>query len=211
MKIVALVYPGMTLQDTIGPIQAWSFLPDYEVQFVWKSVGPVVTDCGLPVHATHDFDSAWAEPDVLMVGGGARPTIELLGDAAVTGFLASRGAGAKWICSVCTGSLLLGAAGLLKGYRAACHWGAREQLAQFGAEASDERVCFDRNRLSGGGITSGVDFGIAVAGHWAGDDTGRTIELVMEYAPQPPYGTGRPELADPATLERAGQLLAAAM
>lgn len=211
MKVLVLVYPGMTLQDTIGPIQAWSLMPDYEVQFVWKTPGEVLTDSGLPVIATHDFSTAWSDPDVLMVGGGARPTIELLGDQQLSQFLASRGEKAKWVCSVCTGSLLLGSAGLLKGYRAACHWSARDQLRQFGAEPSEERVCIDRNRLSGGGVTSGIDFGIAVAGKWAGDDMGRAIELVLEYAPQPPYGTGRPELADDKTRETVSKMLAEAM
>ena len=109
------------------------------------------------------------------------------------------------------GPLLLGAAGLLRGYRAAGHWGARDALAQFGAEPSNERVCIDRNRLTGGGITAGIDFGIAVAGHWAGESTGRVIELIMEYAPQPPYGTGRPDLADPQTLAAAHVALQEAM
>src|SRR5207344_172389 len=141
--------------------------------------------------------------DVLIVGGGAKPTLDLLGDAATTALLADRGSRARWVCSVCTGALLLGAAGLLRGYRAATHWGARDALKQFGAEWSGERICVDRNRLTGGGITAGVDFGIKVAGHWAGDDMGRIIELIMEYAPQPPYGSGGPDLAD-------GQTLAAA-
>jgi len=115
------------------------------------------------------------------------------------------------VCSVCTGSLLLGGAGLLRGYRAAVHWGAREALSQFGAEPSNERVCIDRNRLTGGGITAGIDFGIAVAGHWAGENTGRLIELVMEYAPQPPYRTGRPDLADAETLAAARAAMQQAM
>jgi cyclohexyl-isocyanide hydratase len=115
------------------------------------------------------------------------------------------------LASVCTGSLLLGAAGLLKGYRAAVHWGARDALSQFGAEPSNERVCIDRNRLTGAGITAGVDFGIAVAGHWAGESTGRLIELIMEYAPQPPFGTGRPDLADAQTLATARAAMQQAM
>jgi cyclohexyl-isocyanide hydratase len=106
---------------------------------------------------------------------------------------------------------LLGAAGLLRGYRAAAHWGAREALTQFGAEPSSERVCIDRNRITGGGITAGVDFGITVAGHWAGESVGRVIELIMEYAPQPPYGTGRPDLADAQTLAAAQTALQQAM
>lgn len=211
MKIVALLYPQMTLLDLVGPMQVWSFLPGAEIQFVWRQKGPVATDCGLPVVATHDFSDAATDPDVLFVGGGAYATLALLGQPDVLAFVAARGERAKWVTSVCTGSLILGAAGLLRGYRAACHWGAREQLTNFGAIPSEERVCIDRNRMSGGGITSGIEFGLTVAGQWAGADTGRTLELIMEYAPAPPFGTGRPELADAATRERAHALLAAAM
>ena len=118
---------------------------------------------------------------------------------------------ARWVFSVCTGSLLLVAAGLLRGYRAAVHWGAREALSQFGAEPSTERICVDRNRLTGGGVTAGIDFGIAMAGRWAGQSMGRVVELLLEYAPQPPYGTGRPELADPQTLAAARTALEQAM
>jgi cyclohexyl-isocyanide hydratase len=211
MKVLALVYPGMTLLDMVGPLQAWSFLPGYEVQYVWHRPGTVVTDCGLGVQATHSFEDAWTDPDVLFVGGGAKPTLDLLSDSVAISFLADRGTRAGWVCSVCTGSLVLGAAGLLRGYRAAVHWGARDILSQFGAEPSSERVCVDRNRLTGGGVTAGVDFGIAVAGLWAGEGRGRVIELIMEYAPQPPYGTGRPELADTETLATARAELQHAM
>ena len=211
MKVLALVYPGMTLLDLVGPMQAWSFLPDYEVQYAWHRAGAIPTDCGLSVQATNSFEDAWTDPDVLFVGGGAKPTWDLLGDSAAIAFLADRGSRARWVCSVCTGALLLGAAGLLRGYRAAVHWGVREALTQFGAEPSSERVCVDRNRLTGGGITAGVDFGIAVAGHWAGESMGRVLELIMEYAPQPPYGTGRPDLADPQTLAAARAALQQAM
>ena len=211
MKVLALVYPGMTLLDVVGPVQAWSFLPGYEVQYAWHRRGAVPTDCGLSVEATHSFEDAWTDPDVLMVGGGAKPTLDLLGDTKAIAFLADRGSRARWVCSVCTGSLLLGAAGLLRGYRASVHWGARDALAQFGAEVSNERVCFDRNRITGGGITAGVDFGIAAAGHWSGESTGRLIELIMEYAPQPPYGTGRPDLADAQTLAAAKTAMQQAM
>jgi cyclohexyl-isocyanide hydratase len=192
-------------------MQAWSCLPDYEVQYVWHRCGAVITDCGLSVQATHSFEDAWADPDVLFVGGGAKPTLDLLSDSAAIAFLADRGSRARWVCSVCTGSLLLGAAGLLRGYRAAVHWGAREILQQFGAEPSSERVCIDRNRLTGGGVTAGIDLGITVAGQWAGESMGRVIELILEYAPQPPYGTGRPELADPQTLATARAALQQAM
>jgi cyclohexyl-isocyanide hydratase len=211
MKVLALIYPGMTLLDLVGPMQVWSLLPGYEVQYAWHCAGEVATDCGLSVQATHSFEDAWTDSDVVFVGGGARPTLDLLADSAVTAFLADRGSRARWVCSVCTGSLLLGAAGLLRGYRAAVHWGARDALKQFGAEPSSERVCIDRNRLTGGGITAGIDFGIAVAGHWAGESTARVIELIMEYAPEPPFGTGRPDLADAKTLATAREALHRAM
>src|SRR4029450_1981746 len=211
MKVLALIYPGMTLLDLVGPLQAWSFLPDYEVQYVWHRSGAVPTDCGLTINATNSFEDAWTDPDVLFVGGGAKPTLDLLGDSAAIAFLADRGAPARSACSVCTGALVLGAAGLLRGYRAAVHWGAREALTQFGAEPSSERVCVDRNRLTGGGVTARVDFGIAVAGRWAGESMGRVIELIMEYAPQPPYGPGRPELADPQSLAAARTAMRQAM
>jgi cyclohexyl-isocyanide hydratase len=211
MKVLALVYPNMTLLDLVGPVQAWSFLPGYEVQYAWHRSGPVLTDCGLRVQATNSFEDALTDPDVLFVGGGAKATLDLLGDSAAIAFLADRGSRARWVCSVCTGALLLGAAGLLRGYRAAVHWGAREALSQFGAEPSNERVCVDRNRLTGAGITAGVDFGIAVAGQWAGENMGRVIELIMEYAPQPPYGTGRPDLADAQTLAAARAAMQQAM
>src|SRR5215475_4533090 len=110
MKVLALVYPGMTLLDLVGPMQAWSFLPGYEVQYVWHHPGEVRSDCGLGVNATHGFDAAWSDPDVVFVGGGAKPTLDLLGDSAAIGFIADRGSRARWVCSVCTGSLLLGAA-----------------------------------------------------------------------------------------------------
>ncbi len=207
MKVVALVYPGMTLQDLLGPIQVWSMLPEFAVQFVWHQPGPVRTDCRMSIQATHAFADAWANPDVLMVGGGGKPTDDLLGDDAVLGFLEQRGQAARWVCSVCTGSLLLGAAGLLRGYRAATHWSARDRLAAFGAELSTDRVCIDRNRLTGGGVTAGIDFGLTVAGLWAGDAAAKVIELILEYAPEPPYGTGRPDLADPETLARAQAIL----
>lgn len=209
LRIQAVVFEGMTLLDLVGPMQAWSLLPGAMMQYVGKIAGPVTSDCGLIVTATHDFSTAWPDPDVLFIGGAGRATLTMVADPAVAAFLKSRGEQARWITSVCTGSLILGAAGLLQGYRAATHWAAREQLTQFGATVSDERMCIDRNRMTGGGITSGIDFGIALAGKWAGDDVARMIELMMEYAPQPPFGTGRPELADPATLAAARQAAAA--
>jgi putative intracellular protease/amidase len=105
MKVLSLVYPGMTLLDLVGPIQAWSVLAGFEVQYAWHHSGAVPTDCGLSVQATHRFEDTWTDPDVLFVGGGAKPTLDLLSDSATIAFLADRGSRARWVCSVCTGSL----------------------------------------------------------------------------------------------------------
>jgi len=203
MRVMALLYPGQTPQDMIGPLTALGALPGYEAQFVWKTPGPVQSDCAISFVATHSYENACKDPDILLVGGGGKPTMDRLDDQETLAFLADRGAKAQWVTSVCTGSLLLGAAGLLRGYRSACHWAVREALASFGAIPSADRVVFDRNRASGGGVTAGLDFGLALVGRICGDSYGRMVELIMEYAPAPPYGCGRPELADPATLQAA--------
>jgi cyclohexyl-isocyanide hydratase len=211
MKVLALIYPGLTLQDVLGPLQAWMVLPGFELELVWKNKGPVVSDCAVPVVATHDFEGASADPDILLVGGGGKPTFDLLEDEETLAFLADRGARARWVTSVCTGSLVLGAAGLLRGYRSACYWYVRDKLAAFGAIPSPERVVIDRNRASGGGVTAGIDFGIRMVGILAGDPLGRAAELLLEYAPAPPYGTGRPENADPETLAMTRAILSEGM
>lgn len=203
MKVMMLLYPGQTPQDTIGPLTAFSVMPGFEAQFVWKQPGPVLSDAGISLLATHSFQEAWKDPDILFAGGGAKPTIDLLDDQETLAFLADRGSRAQWVTSVCTGSLLLGAAGLLRGYRSACHWAVREMLSAFGATPSPDRVVIDRNRASGGGVTAGLDFGLTLVGHILGEPYGRMVELAIEYAPAPPFGCGRPELADQATLDAA--------
>jgi len=199
-RIQMLVYPGMTLQDLVGPLQVWAAWPGAEIQFAWKEVGPVPTDSGLAVIATTSLADAWAEPDILFAPGGLLPTFELLDDAAVIEFLRARGAQAKWVTSVCTGAVLLGAAGLLRGYRATTHWFARDSLALFGATPANERWVIDRNRATGGGVTAGIDFGLAVLAQLAGAETARVVQLALEYSPQPPFRSGTPEEADPRTL-----------
>jgi cyclohexyl-isocyanide hydratase len=199
-RIQMLVYPGMTLQDLVGPLQVWAAWPGAEIQFAWKSTGPVPTDSGLAVIATTSFADAWAAPDILFAPGGLLPTFELLEDEAAIGFLRSRGEQAKWVTSVCTGAVLLGAAGLLRGYRAATHWFARDSLALFGATPSSERWVIDRNRATGGGVTAGIDFGLALLSHVAGPELARVVQLALEYSPQPPFRSGTPEEATPQTL-----------
>ena len=199
-RIQMLVYPGMTLQDLVGPLQVWAAWPGVEIQFAWKNAGPVTTDSGLAVIATTSLEDAWTAPDILFTPGGLLPTFELLDDATVMDFLRTRGAQAKWVTSVCTGAVLLGGAGLLRGYRAATHWFARDSLALFGATPSSERWVIDRNRATGGGVTAGIDFGLALMAHVAGPELARITQLALEYSPQPPFRSGTPQEAAPETL-----------
>lgn len=205
MKVACFLYPQFTSIDMIGPITVWQFVPDVQFEFIAARKGPLTTDTGLAFVATHDYQDASSDPDVVFVPGGARPTFDALQDPALLEAVAHAGARAKWITSVCTGSLVLGAAGLLQGYRSACHWYARPWLEKFGAIPDPARVVIDRNRASGGGVTAGIDFGLRMAAEWGGEPAGRLIELILEYAPEPPFRTGRPELADAATLAAAQQ------
>lgn len=211
MKIACFLYPQFTSIDMIGPITAWNFVPGVQFEFIAARTGPIATDTGLEFVATHDYQSASRDPDVVFVPGGGLPTFEALQDPALLEAIAKAGARATWVTSVCTGSLVLGAAGLLQGYRSACHWQARPWLNKFGAIPDDARVVIDRNRASGGGVTAGLDFGLRMAAEWGGESAGRLIELVMEYAPEPPFRTGRPELADADTLAAARQIVAPLM
>lgn len=207
MKIACFLYHKFTSADLINPITVWQFVPGVQFEFIAARKGPVETDTGLTYIATHSYEDATPDPDVVFVPGGAKPTFDALSDPALLDAVARLGHKAKWVTSVCTGSLVLGAAGLLQGYRSACHWYPREMLKKFGAIPSDDRVVFDRNRASGGGVTAGMDFALQLAGKWGGDAAGRLIELMIEYAPEPPYNTGRPELADAETLAAARQFL----
>lgn len=197
MKIQLLTYPDMTLLDLVGPLQVWSLLPGVEIELVWKSTDPVPTDCGLPVVPTHAFADASESTDILFAGGGVDGTTRAMADPEVIGFMQSRGAGAGWVTSVCTGALILGAAGLLQGYRATTHWMALDALSNFGAEPVEERWVIDRNRATGGGVTAGIDFGLALAAEIAGEEVAKTIQLGLEYAPQPPFDSGTPDKATP--------------
>ena len=131
-----------------------------------------------------------------------------MNDPETLDFLRQQAPGARYVTSVCTGSLVLGAAGLLKGYKSACHWASRDLLKDFGAIPVAERVVRDRNRISGGGVTAGIDFGLAVAAELAGEEVARTIQLMLEYDPQPPFDSGSPEKAGAERVARLQQLMA---
>ncbi|HEV2569693.1 DJ-1/PfpI family protein [Sphingomonas sp.] len=206
MQISFLLFPHVTQLDLTGPAQVLSRLPDAKVELVGKTSDAVPTDAGFPLLPTATFDTA-GTPDILCVPGGFGVT-GAMEDEATLAWLRHTAEQAQWITSVCTGALVLGAAGLLRGYRATTHWASHEWLAAFGAIPVKERVVFDRNRVTGGGVTAGIDFGLALAARIAGEDHARFIQLSLEYDPAPPFDAGSPDKASSATLERYQKLVA---
>jgi len=188
-----LLFPMVTQLDLTGPAQVLSRVPQAQVHLLWKTVEPVATDVGFSINPTTAFADC-PKLDVLCVPGGFGIGA-LLDDAEVLAFLRRQGADARYVTSVCNGALLLGAAGLIDGYRSACHWMWRQYLPRFGAVPVAERVVRDRNRLSGGGVTAGIDFGFTLAAELAGADKAKAIQLALEYDPQPPFDCGSPEKA----------------
>lgn len=188
-----LLFPNVTQLDLTGPAQVLSRVPGAQVHLVWKTRDPVRTDVGFCIVPTKTFEQC-PRLDVLCVPGGFGFADQLT-DAQTLDFLRRQGRQARYVTSVCNGSLLLGAAGLIQGYRSACHWAWRKYLPRFGAIPVAERVVRDRNRITGGGVTAGIDFGFALAAELAGEDIARTLQLALEYDPQPPFDSGSPEKA----------------
>ncbi len=195
LQIGILFFPAVTQLDAMGPAQVLSRLPGAKMHMIWKTRDPVTTDSGFAVLPTTTFADC-PQLDVICVPGGVGQ-VALMNDLETLAFLRHQAEGARFVTSVCTGSLVLAAAGLLKGYRSACHWSVRDELAAFGAIPVAERVVRDRNRLSGGGVTAGIDFGLTLAAELAGEQVARAIQLMMEYDPNPPFDSGSPEKAGP--------------
>lgn len=197
------LWPGMTHLDCLAPHQALGLVPGLEVFTFARTREPVASDTGLRVLPDYGFDDL-PPMDVLLVGGGAN-TFGETNNPAVVEAIAKAGAGARYVTSVCSGSLILAEAGLLDGYRANTHWAYRELLAAYpGVELGEGRVVVDRNRMTGGGVTAGIDFALTLIGALVGDDTAAFVELLMEYNPAPPCGTGHPSIA-PAELVAAAR------
>lgn len=202
-----LLFPRLTQLDLTGPAQVFSRCPEAQLHLIWKTLDPVPTGDGWSIVPNATF--ADCPPlDVICVPGGSGQS-ELMDDDSTLEFLRRQAAGARFVTSVCTGSLLLGAAGLLQGYRATCHWLSLDQLPLLGAIPVAERVVVDRNRITGGGVTAGVDFGLTVASELYGPEVARRIQLMLEYAPQPPFTCGTPELAGTELVQECLQMAAA--
>ncbi len=191
-EIAMLIYPGLTIMDMLGPHTALA--PACNVHLVWKNSRLLKSDTGVVLQPSMSLADCPKELDAIFVGGGPGQ-LEVMKDAEVLRFMADRGSRAKWVTSVCTGSLILGAAGLLKGYKATSHWAAHEALAMFGATPVAARVVTDRNRVTGGGVTAGIDFGLTLLASMLSEDIAKLSQLGMEYDPAPPFDAGSPKKA----------------
>ena len=194
IRIGLLLFPDLTQLDLTGPYEVFTRFPDADIHLLWKTLDPVTAGGGMRLLPTTTF-AGCPQLDLVCVPGGAGMNA-LLNDAETLDFVRRQALGARYVTSVCTGSLVLGAAGLLKGRRATTHWMSLPMLAAFGCEPVAERVVVDGNVITGGGVTAGIDFALTVAGEWFGADTARRIQLGIEYDPHPPYDAGAPGRAD---------------
>jgi cyclohexyl-isocyanide hydratase len=206
IHVAFLLFPNVTQLDLTGPAQVLSRLGNAKIDLVARTRDPVPTDAGFDLLPTATFADV-SRADILCVPGGFG-TVAAMEDTETLDWVRRTGNDATWVTSVCTGSLVLAAAGLLTGYRAACHWASRHQLAWFGAEPVAERTVFDRNRVTGGGVTAGIDFALALTAAIRGEDHAKFVQLSIEYDPAPPFDSGTPEKADAATLERYREMVA---
>lgn len=202
-----LIFPHMTQLDFTGPFEVFARVPDTRVHVLWKKIEPVTSDTGLAILPTTTLDDCPALDLICIPGGPGQ--IALMDDEQILTFVRRQGNQAKFVTSVCTGALVLGAAGLLQGYKAGTHWMSRDQLAYFGATLVEKRIVVDRNRITGGGVTAGIDLALYVASLITNEQTARTIQLGLEYDPEPPFNSGSPEKANPAEVSAARQRAAA--
>jgi cyclohexyl-isocyanide hydratase len=204
LSVAMVLFPRLTLLDLIGPATALGFYAD--IHLVAQTMDPVESDQGIRILPTCTFEQCPGDLDVLFVPGGVG-VLDAMVDVQLLRFVRDRGERAGYVTSVCTGSLIQGAAGLLKGYEATTHWGWHEVLSSLGAIPVRKRVVHDRNRVSGGGVTAGVDFGLALLAVLRGEEAAKTVQLMMEYDPAPPFDVGTPEKAERAMIENAQRML----
>ncbi|WP_375385467.1 DJ-1/PfpI family protein [uncultured Microbacterium sp.] len=204
LKIAMIAYPDLTVLDLVGPQAVFSTTSDTYI--VARTLDPILGESGLSILPTTTYDEVPDDLDVLFVPGG-RGALEAMEDPELLQFLRDKAETAKWVTAVCSGSLVLGAAGLLNGYRATTHWASHEALALFeGVTPVQERVVVDGNRFSGGGVTAGIDFGLTLLAALRGAEIAQLNQLLMEYDPQPPYNAGSAKTAPPEITALARQL-----
>jgi cyclohexyl-isocyanide hydratase len=196
LKIGFVVFPELTQLDFSGPYEVLWRLPGAQCHLVAHARGAIPAVGGLTFFADTPFSDC-PQLDILCVPGGGNGHLNAMQDDLLLDFLRKQAEGCRYVTAVCTGSMVLAAAGLLRGYRATTHWMSLERLKAFGAIPVAARVVIDRNRMTGGGVTAGIDFGLTLAAEIAGPDFARRIQLQIEYAPAPPFDSGTPDCADP--------------
>jgi cyclohexyl-isocyanide hydratase len=196
LQIGFLIYPGVIQLDVMGALQVLAFPPNIDIHLIGKTLEPIVTNESIVLTPSKTFTDC-PQLDVICVPGGGMGQVAVMADTATLAFLQHQSTHAQYVTSVCTGSMILAAAGLLQGYKATCHWAFRDQLAMFGVEVVPERVVVDRNRITGAGVTSGIDFGLTVISRLCDEDTAKMTQLMLEYQPTPPCDAGTPETAGP--------------
>ena len=204
-QIAFLLYPEMTALDAVGRYEVLARLPGADVKWVASTPGAIPTDAGMVMTADSSLDDVPA-PDIVVVPGGPG-TLAALEDAAAVAWLRRAHETSTWTTSVCTGSLLLGAAGILRGKRATSHWILRDMLAQFGAQPVPERVVMEGKVITAAGVSAGIDMALRLAASEAGEDEARALQLTIEYDPDPPFDSGSVAKADEQTRRRATQIM----
>jgi cyclohexyl-isocyanide hydratase len=194
LNVGFVIFPELTQLDFTGPQQVLARLPDSAMHIVAKSAAAVPSDSGLSLVPTHTFESC-PQLDLICVPGGNAGVVRAIGDENTVEFVRRQSRAAKYVTSVCTGAFILGVAGLLKGRRATTHWAFAELLPLVGATHEKRRVVRDGNVITAGGVTSGIDFGLQVVADIAGDEVAQSIQLGLEYDPDPPFASGHPDRA----------------
>ena len=206
IEIGLLLFPNITQLDLAGPYEVFSRMPGAAVHLLWKDTAPVRSEWGLELAPDTRLVDCPAL-DILCIPGGPG-AFELLGDDTVLHAIKVIASRARFVTSVCTGAFLLGAAGLLQGRRATTHWASRALLRDFGAILADGRIVIDGNLITSGGVTAGIDLGLALAAQLVGEEQAKLVQLAMEYDPAPPFTAGHPNVAEPAVVARLTERIA---
>jgi cyclohexyl-isocyanide hydratase len=204
LQLGMVIFPGLTLLDLVGPQAALGF--HAQTHLLWRTLDPVMSDGGIAIVPTTTFAACQTTFDILFVPGGLG-TNAAMQDAEILAFLRAHARTARYVTSVCTGALVLAAAGLLDGYQAATHWSSYEALDALGVDGVRRRVVADRNRRTGGGVTAGIDFGLSLLAELRGETAAKVTQLMLEYDPQPPFIGGSPKTAEPEIVEAVVALL----
>jgi len=206
MQVAIVLYPGFTSLDVVGPYEVWGRLPDTKVDFVAESPGLVVNDLqSLSINVVASLSDV-PKPDVVLVGGGPGQA-QQMSDGALHEWLRTVDRTSAWTTSACTGSLILAAAGVLNGRKATTHWGALGQLTEYGVTPSAQRVVIDGHYATAAGVSAGIDMAFTLAGLIAGEDVAQVLQLILEYAPEPPYDAGSLDSAPAAIVGLATNML----